>query len=173
MGKGGARAAVASLVAVTLLATAPARGQAAPAPWRDTFWIGGGLGVGSEDAAGSLNGSYQFGASLVTLRATITAGILGDDGFGDYALLYGRATRPATKQYHLSAAAGVGLVHGCRGGGLSSCRDVPSVIGFPIELQAFWRPGSLIALGIYGFANLNQEQSFAGVTLGLQLGRLH
>jgi hypothetical protein len=65
------------------------------------------------------------------------------------------------------------VVDGCRGGGVfSNCADISPVIGLPLELQAFWRPGGLVGLGLYGFANLNQAQSFAGVTLSLQLGRL-
>lgn len=54
----------------------------------------------------------------------------------------------------------------------SDCQGVSTVVGLPIEVQAFWRPGSLVGLGLYGFANFNQAQSFAGLTLGLQLGRL-
>jgi hypothetical protein len=164
-----AGAILASLI-VLLMSARPAAAQSASAPRRDTFWVGVGLGAGSEDFAGTLNGSYQFGGNLLALRASATAGIF-DDGFGDYALLYGRATPPA-ERYHASAAVGLGIVHGCRGGGLGGCRDVPNVVGVPIELQLFWRPGSLVGLGLYGFANFNSQQSFAGLTLGLQLGRL-
>jgi hypothetical protein len=145
--------------------------QSAGSPRRDTFWVGGGIGAGSEDFGGSLNGSYQFGRNIISLRASATAGIF-DDGFGDYALLYGGALRPASRRYHAAFGAGIGLVHGCRGGGLGGCRDVANVVGIPIEVQAFWHPGGLIGVGLYGFANLNETHSFAGLTLGLQLGRL-
>jgi len=151
---------------------APAWGQEPVAPERDTFWLGVGLGVGSEDAAGSINGSYQFGASVISLRAGVTAGPY-DDGFIDYAVLYGRATRPAGKKYHASAGLGIGLLDGCeREGGLSDCSGVSTVLGLPLELQASWRPGSLVGLALYGFANLNGTRSIAGLTLGLQVGRL-
>lgn len=165
-----AGAILASLI-VLLMSALPASAQSTPAPIRNAFWVGVGLGAGSEDFAGSLNGSYQFGDNLLSVRASATAGIF-DDGFGDYALLYGRATSPTAKRYHASAALGLGIVHGCRGGGLGGCRDVSNAVGVPIELQLSWRPGSLIGLGLYGFANFNDEQSFGGLTLGLQLGRL-
>jgi hypothetical protein len=167
------RAAGAGLAALImfLMCTIPARAQTTPPPRRDTFWVGVGLGAGSEDFAGTLNGSYQFGGNLLSLRASATAGLF-DDGFGDYALLYGRATPPAGKRYHASAALGLAIVQGCEGGGLGGCRNVSDVVGVPIELQLFWRPGSLVGLGLYGFANFNEQRSFAGMTLGLQLGRL-
>jgi hypothetical protein len=162
---------VASAIALSLLA-ASASGQNPSTPERDTFWLGLGGGVGSEDIAASMNGSYQFGANLVSLRATATAGLF-DDGFNDYAVLYGRATRPGGKRFHFSGSLGVGLVNGCRSDGfLGGCRDIPTVVGLPLELQAFWRPGSLVGLGLLGFANFNGARSFAGLTLGLQFGRL-
>lgn len=162
---------------LAFLVVVPAIGEAtmqdpAPITRRDTYWVGVGLGVGSEDAGGHLNGSYQFGANLISLRAAVTAGLF-DDGVNDYALLYGRATRGAGDRHHLAAALGVAVVDGCeRSGGLSNCEFSRSVIGLPLELQAFWRPGKLVGLGLYGFANLNSTRSFAGLTLGLQLGRL-
>jgi hypothetical protein len=167
-----AGALLASLVVLSLLPTDSVSGQTAVPPGRDTFWFGGGLGAGSEDFAGSLNASFQFGANVVSLRTAVTAGLF-DQGFNDYALLYGRASEPAGERYHASAGLGLALVDGCRGGSVfSDCRSIQTVVGFPIELQLFWRPGSLVGLGLYGFANLNRDRSFAGVTLGLQLGRL-
>jgi hypothetical protein len=136
----------------------------------DTFWAGGGLGAGTEDFAGHLSVSYQTGANLFSLRTAATAGIF-SEGFGDVALLYGRATR-ALKRYQASLARGVAVADGCDAGGLGGCRDRPSVLGFPVEAQAFWRPSKVFGIGLYGFADINHLQSFAGVTLGIQLGRL-
>ena len=139
---------------------------------RDTYWLGAGLGAGSEDFGGQLNTSYQFGANLISFRIASTAGLF-DEGFTDYALLYGRATRGAEDRHLFSAGLGVALVDGCTGGSVfSDCRGVSSVVGLPLELQAFWRPGKVVGLGVYGFANLNQARSFAGATVSLQVGRL-
>jgi hypothetical protein len=165
-------AALTSMAAVFMLAVSPASGQMAVSSGGDTFWLAAGVGVGSEDFGASLNASYQFGANLISLRSAATAGLF-DDGFHDVALLYGRATRPGGERYQLGAALGVAVVDGCRSdGALGGCRDFSAVIGLPLELQAFWRPGRLVGLGFYSFANLNQARSFAGLTLGLQLGRL-
>ena len=51
-----AGAILASLI-VLLMSALPASGQSTPAPIRNAFWVGVGLGAGSEDFAGSLNGS--------------------------------------------------------------------------------------------------------------------
>jgi hypothetical protein len=136
----------------------------------DTYWIGGGLGAGSEDFAGHFHISYQTGANLFSLRTAATAGLF-SHGFSDVALLYGRATR-APERYQAGIALGLAIADGCEGSGLGRCRDRPSVIGFPLETQVFWRPSKVFGIGLYGFADINHLQSFAGVTLGIQLGRL-
>jgi hypothetical protein len=136
----------------------------------DTFWIGGGIGAGSHDFAGQLNVSYQTGVNLFSFRTAGTAGIF-SDGFSDVALLYGRATRAPSRTL-ASLSLGLAVVDGCRGEGLGGCLDRPSVIGFPVETQVSWRPAKFLGIGLYGFANINHWQSFAGVTLAIQLGRL-
>jgi hypothetical protein len=162
----------ATLVALALSAYASPAQEQARITRRDTYWLGAGLGLGSEDFGGQLNSSYQSGANLISFRVSSTAGLF-EDGFTDYGLLYGRANRGAEDRHLFGAAIGVALVDGCRGGGVfDSCRDVSTVVGLPLELQAFWRPGKVVGLGIYGFANLNQSQSFAGLTVSLQVGRL-
>ena len=139
---------------------------------RDRFWFGAGFGLGSEEFGVQLNGSYQFGGNLISVRTAVAAELF-DDGFNDYALLYGRSLVPRYKRYHISAGTGIALVEGCTGDGfLGGCDRAKTVIGLPLELQAFWRPGRWLGLGLYGFANLNQTRSFAGATLGFQLGRM-
>jgi hypothetical protein len=172
MSRVAAGAVAASAIALSLLVAPVASGQTPAAPERDSFWFSAGLGVGSEDVAGSLNAAYQFGANVISLRNTATAGLF-DDGFSDYAVLFGRATRPAGKRYHLSGALGVGVVDGCTADGfLGGCDDTGMVVGLPLEVQASWRPGRWAGLALYGFANFNQTRSFAGLTLALQLGRM-
>ena len=152
---------------------AEAAQDSAPVSRRDTYWLGIGLGAGSEDLAAQANGSYQFGANLISARIASTAGLF-DSEITDYGILYGRATRGARDRHLLSAAAGVSLVDGCDGSGgfLGGCQDQSAVMGFPLEVQASYRPGKLLGVGLYGFANLNSRRSFGGVTLGVQLGRL-
>ncbi len=161
---------------LAFLVLVPSLGEAtlqdrAPSTRRDTYWVGAGLGAGSGDFAGHLNGSYQFGANLLSIRTAATAGIFDDEDV-DMGLLYGRATRGAGDRHLLAAALGVALVRGCDGGGLGGCSATYTVVGLPFEFQASYRPGKVLGIGLHGFANLNDRRSFAGATLGLQIGRL-
>lgn len=134
-----------------------------------TVWVSLGLGGGSEGFAGSLESAVQVNRHLLSLRSAIVANIF-DDGFWDFAVLYGRATRWPRGQ--AAASIGLAIVDGERCAGLSGCTPVSAVLGFPIAAQVFWRPMVVVGVGLYGFANLNSEQSFAGVTLSLQFGKL-
>jgi hypothetical protein len=167
---------VAALIgAILFLGLPPAEAQDDTLRHPDMFWITGGLGVGSEDYAGTAGISYQRGAHLFSLRVAGTAGPF-DDGFGDVALLYGRASRAADSRYRLGAAAGVSAADGCvtegSGSVFGSCQDRPTVIGFPLEAHVTWLPAAFFGIGLYGFADLNRTRSFAGVTLSIQLGKL-
>jgi hypothetical protein len=161
--------------AILFLGLPPAEAQDDPLPHPDMFWITGGLGVGSEDFAGTAGISYQRGAHLFSLRVAGTAGLF-EDGFGDVALLYGRASRVADTRYRLGAAAGVSAADGCVEEGSGSlfggCQDRQTVIGFPLEAQLTWLPAEFFGIGLYGFADLNRTRSFAGLTLSVQLGKL-
>jgi hypothetical protein len=167
---------VAALIgAILFLGLQPAEAQDDSLPHPDMFWITGGLGVGSEDYAGTAGISYQHGAHLFSLRVAGTAGLF-DDGFGDVALLYGRARRRAGSRYRLGAAAGISAADGCAtegsGSFFGSCQDRPTVIGFPLEAHVTWLPAKSFGIGLYGFGDINRTRSFAGVTLSIQLGKL-
>jgi hypothetical protein len=163
------------LAAMLLLATLPAQAQDGALPHPDMFWITGGLGVGSEDFAGTAGISFQHDAHLFALRVAGTAGLF-DDGFSDVALLYGRASHVADAPFRLGAAAGISAVDGCIEPGLGSvvgnCEAQKTVIGLPLEAHVTWLPFNFFGLGLYGFADLNKTRSFAGLTLSVQLGKL-
>jgi hypothetical protein len=132
--------------------------------------VGAGLGVGSEDFSGSANFSYQHGAHLVSLRVAGTTGLF-EDGFGDVALLYGRSTRPRHDRYRAALGVGIGLAHGCAGGGVfASCVKQPTVVGLPLEAHLAWLPLEALGIALYGFANFNRIRNIAGLTLGIQAG---
>jgi hypothetical protein len=143
-----------------------------------SFWINAGVGVGTVDLAAAASASYQFGSSLLSVRTAATGEfeLLGPaDELWDVGLLYGRATPPGT--FHAALGAGVAVVRGTlRGGGGFGPPEreerIPTTVGLPVELQLFWRPTTILGLGIYGFANANREQSFAGAALSVQLGSL-
>lgn len=144
-----------------------------PARAEEYVWLGAGLGVGSEDFAGSANLSLQLGPHLFSLRVAGTAGLF-DDGFGDVALLYGRATRDVESRYRAGLALGIAAADGCETPGagalFSTCEDRRTVVGLPIEAQLVWLPAEFLGIGLYGFADLNRNRSFAGLTLTLQFG---
>ncbi|GAA5520856.1 hypothetical protein LQ318_03890 [Aliifodinibius salicampi] len=116
---------------------------------------------------------YQFGPNLLSFRGCATTEIFGDE-YWDIGLLYGWAS--SEYDYHVSFSSGIAVIGGSRSeGGLFSDtpRDVISAqFGIPLEGQFFWRPFGNVGLGLYGFANLNAEQTFAGLALSVQLGKL-
>jgi hypothetical protein len=139
------------------------------------FWVNFGLGkgsVGTHAFALEANSSYQFGKSLITLRSAGTAELFGKS-IGDYGLLYGIIL----KQQPTFVSFGVGLafVGGSISQGLFSTKEPEKIgptIGLPLEVQLFFRPARFLGIGLYGFANLNPEESFVGATISLQLGKL-
>jgi hypothetical protein len=137
-----------------------------------TYWLNGGIGVSRRGAAGIVGGSYQFGGNLLSARGAGTVAVFGDE-LWDLGLLYGRATRPGV--VHLSLAAGVGIVGGVRpaGGSIFDPQErIPTTVTLPIELQLFFRPTGILGVGVYGFASLNEEESFGGAAAAVQIGRL-
>ena len=58
------------------------------------------------------------------------------------------------------------------GGLFGDCTDRGTHVGLPIEAQLSWLPTTFLGVGLYGFADFNRARSFAGVTLGVQLGRV-
>lgn len=139
----------------------------------DRYWVNTGLGVGTNGMALIAGTHYQSGPNLLSFRGSATAEIFGDE-FWDIGLLYGWAS--SEYDYHISFSSGIAVIGGSRSeGGLFSDtpREVISAqLGVPLEGQFFWRPFSNFGLGLYGFANLNTEQPFAGLALSVQLGKL-
>lgn len=141
------------------------------------LWIsaGGGFGGlrGREEGdialAGQVSAHWQRGRRVLSLRAAtvtdICIGIGNNDDCEqqDVGLLIGWGT---TGRTGLSSI-GVGVA-AVRGGD-----DGETVaVGLPLQIQFLFDVGGVAGLGLYGFANINAEQSFGGVTLSLSLGDL-
>ena len=139
------------------------------------YWINLGAGAGSisENAAAlSANATYQFGKNLLTLRTAGTGELFGKS-IGDYGLLYGLTLKQ--EQVLFSVGVGLAFVEGSISHGLFSSKPPEKIgptIGIPLEAQLFWRPTRFLGVGLYGFANLNPEEPFVGVTLSFQFGKL-
>jgi hypothetical protein len=172
------RSARCGLVAVILI-TGP---LAAQRP--SSYWVSFAAGEGSISSAGSLalysSYNYQRGANLFTVRGAVVVDIVGallngftgtpeNTGASELALLYGRARRPG--HAFVALGAGIGVARVTRDSGGSSHRIYRPTL--PVEVQIAWRPAPFVGLMVLGFASLNTQQSFTGITAGVQLGRLY
>ena len=139
------------------------------------FWIELGIGGGSVGEGGgsiSLNACCQKNRNLFSGRI-IGCGELFGRTLNDYGILYNRV-------FHSSAllmtfGGGLGVVTGHISHGLFSSKDpedIAPVIGLPLEARLFIRPLSFLGLGLFGFANINAQESFYGATLSLSMGKL-
>jgi hypothetical protein len=139
------------------------------------FWIEFGLGggsVGEGGGSGCLNVNYQFGRNLCSARI-IGCGELFGRTLNDYSFLYNHVFNSSALL--ITFGGGLGIVTGHISHGLFSDKDpedIAPVIGLPLEARLFFRPLSFLGLGLFGFANINAEESFYGVTLSLALGKM-
>jgi len=167
---------------VLLLAkAAPADAQLPAEPNKVTYWLSGGLGHSSLGSlAGNASGNIQYGSGLISLHASAHAETVeifgGGDELYDLGLLVGIASR-GTREL-ASFAVGIARVTGSRyigrPGLFSSGRRVGTqpTIGLPIEAQLFHKLGRIAGLGACMYADINSEQTFGGITLNIQLGKL-
>lgn len=142
-----------------------------------SFWVNGGTGISSTGfQSASLSLSFRRGASVLSLRGTSNSEVLFSREFSDIGVLYGPCI--GSGKNLLSFGMGLGVVTGRyptipRGRNvfinLMSARPKLNMSGgIPMEVQAFWRPVSFLGVGLYGYANVNSEKLFAGVTLCVQ-----
>ncbi len=142
----------------------------------DLYWVNAGIGFSSFSSPGIssvTSFSYQTGKHLISTRFISNiepcfGGTCPDETVWDIGILYGRSSK--TSYGLASLSGGISIV-----GGAVYQRDEEVTfltIGIPIEVQLFWTPASFLGIGIYGFANLNPKESFAGALLCIQLGKL-
>ncbi|MDZ7694850.1 MAG: hypothetical protein U5K69_27655 [Balneolaceae bacterium] len=109
---------------------------------------------------------------LFSLRTTSTDPVFGEETW-DVAFLYGRGTY--IRSFYLSAGIGTSVIGGTRYSQLfggDRGEQMQMMIGFPLEGQISWQPLRFLAVDLYSFANINTEQPFGGVGLGLRIGKL-
>lgn len=134
-------------------------------------WLGWTFGLANADegmAALSLN--YARSSHLFGLRFTWRAeGFLSDDRYG-LAPLYGRMIN--WDWGHASAATGVAVVWERNSSGTLAWTTVGLPAQATLYLTIPYRPIDWLGLKIGGHANVNPEDSFAGATVGLVIGKL-
>lgn len=158
-----ATVAVSALVVLLAICVGTVAAQEADGDGRDgTAWLTGGLGKGSEGIALVAGADIESSRHVVSFRTAATGPLYdGGETYWDAGLLYGRALR--WPEGLVAASAGIGVMGGWR------TDDHPSI---PVAARMSWHPTGVVGFGAYGFLNLNQEQSFGGVTLTVELGLL-
>lgn len=134
-------------------------------------WVTVGLGGSTEGFAGLGGLDLLVRPHLLSFRLAAVSELFGDE-FWDLAILYGRGRH--WSRGAATASIGLGLMDGerCRGILGGTCTPLSSRISLPVAARVSWRALPFGGLGLYGFANLNSEQSFAGAVLTIELGRL-
>jgi hypothetical protein len=172
-----------SLLAVLGLG-APAWAQDAPiaatGPTRVSANLG--LGVGSEDLGGlaSFSVGGTWGDVVVRVAETSEFVILTGPprSAGDVAALYGR--RSIGSKGWFRGAAGLGYVRTVDRGDEEECywfacrheRIESSTVGVALQGDAVWAIAKWLGLGAALVGNVNPDNSFATLTLGIHLGSL-
>lgn len=96
----------------------------------------------------------------------------------DFGILYGIMNKGTYGMVSISG--GGSIVGGVRKGELLEgewfsskyTRKNFTSVGIPLESQLMLTPSPFFGIGLYGFANLNPEQSYFGILLNLQIGKL-
>jgi hypothetical protein len=143
--------------------------QEAQAPHPVRLWGTGGVGVSTEGFATLIGFDLAIRQHHISVRAAAVESIF-HDRFWDVALLYGRAGR--WSRGAAGGSVGVALMDGERCGVLAACAPVASRISLPVAARAALHLLPALGVGIYGFLNINSEQSFAGAVLTIELGRI-
>jgi hypothetical protein len=135
-------------------------------------WFNVGLGMGYihgyNRAASCISGTLRKGNTTYSIHfAGLFRPLSGAeyDTAWDLGVLYGKALTPPNSLFLISGGIGLSL------GRVTVKYDYVSTIGIPVEAQLLFKPFSSFGIGLYGFANLNTQQSYYGVTLCFTIGR--
>jgi hypothetical protein len=176
-----------ALVALAAAAAAPAAAQDAAAPPTETAASGVGvfgalgLGVASSGFGGVLSLSVHSSRNAFVARASGASEftlLSPSDTAEDFAFLYGRVRERGAGW--LRAAVGPALVRVTRDGDPYDCvlffclyeLEESYHPGLAFQAEAVWTPAGILGLGATAFANVNPEMSYAGLALGVHLGRV-
>lgn len=153
--------------------------QAAPSA-HHAWWVnmgGGGAFIGSDFTmtAGVIY-SHEYETTIISARimgltnenptvkeihSTST-----DYKFADYGILYGPIWHSGDS--YIAVTGGIGLVRAAYE--RPSGNTTTTAFSVPLEVQIGYRLSSTIGIGLYPYASINTEKSFAGVLACVQLG---
>lgn len=151
-----------------------ARGDDEPSGDGPTIWLGGGVGVGTYGLSALADLSVRGeGPNVFMARWAGTVGFdpdwTGTTGWwhpdaNDLGVLYGRS------EDGVAALAGPGVAWGNRqsADGVGTGPPIGPTLGLALQLQLPLVTADLYRLALTGFANVNSEKSFGGVTVFLE-----
>lgn len=160
-------------IMIASLAITDSFGQQTGTNGNTSYWVHGGTSV-SNLGVGIHGGiSVDKNQHVFSFRTVSTDLYYGAETW-DVALLYGRSTTFST--WYFSAGVGVAVTGGNKysrlfGGGNTA--PMETTLGFPLEGNISWQPTRFVALGLYGFANVNTEHPLGGMGLLFRLGNLY
>jgi hypothetical protein len=141
-------------------------------PVRNRFWISLGMGSGTRGLATTSDATFQIGSMMLSLRS-VWMGSVHSVIYEDYGLLYGWAT--TANAFHLSFSSGIALMQGDRyyySDTWQKIREgIPLRFSLPLMAQIKLTSRRL-GTGMNLFVNLNGVESFGGVSLAFNFGRL-
>jgi len=127
-----------------------------------------------DDGTAVLSLNYARSSHLFGLRFIGMSEGFFSDGRYELASVYGRAIH--WDWGHASAGTGVAVVWEREGSFSGSGPVTWTTVGIPVQATLYltipYRPIDWLGLKIGGHANVNPEDSFAGVTIGLVIGKL-
>lgn len=128
----------------------------------------------SHSAVVDIGYNYQVNASLFSLRFVQTGNLCWTCDMSEsweISILYGRST--ISDDFHASVAGGLGLARVDKNKGSPDREgNVVTAVSGAIQAQIFLQVSRSMGVGLNGFANINFQESFYGVTLNLHLGKL-
>jgi hypothetical protein len=156
------------LVTWQLMTLGAATALGADPPVKGNFWWGQlGLGAGVPGFVGAdLGLSFQHNGLLLSIRGLAGLQPEGDGaGIGEIGLLVGTVKR--AKRSSLSIAGGISYVD-------MNLDGAPPWhgLGVPVEIRRCWILSKAVAIGLSGFINLNGGDTYLGLTVDGQFGRL-
>jgi hypothetical protein len=146
------------------------------------YWLNSGAGISVIGPSYAVGFSVKSESSLFSVRYAMNAEFIFstspyETGW-DAGVLYGTCKKFPSGMFSISS--GLAVVGGVRRGkflgyanNANNYESLPfSTMGIPLEAQLCWTPVSFLGLGVYAYADLNKNRSFAGVLLCLQVGNL-
>ena len=112
---------------------------------------------------------------MISIRNTNSFQLFGDQ-FWDFGVVYSKIL--SKNVVTTSLGAGLSIVGGSRDDGLNLFgpdkprEPVDPVLGIPLEIQVSIHPINYVGIGLCGYTNINGVNTFSGITLCLQLGKL-